>query len=204
MADTPSAAPTASAPVAPKAPTAPADPKAQVKATTEATKTGQPTTAEQPRKYKVKVDGKEMEVGENDLIEGYQLRQVSDKKRSEADKVMQEYTKLFQTFKQDPVKFMKATGVDFESLATQYLAKKAEDAMADPKDLELRKAKQEAELYKKYVEEQKAAQEKAQKEAEVAAIRQNLHKEIIAAIEEQKDLGMPVDEELVIAIAQKM
>lgn len=206
MADMPSAAPSAT-PAAPAKTTPPvaADPKAQVKAVTESVKTGQPTPAAQSDdSWEVQIDGKPVKKSRKEILEAYQLRELSDKKRSEADKALQEYNKLFQTFKSDPIKFMKATGVDFEGLATQFLAKKAEDAMKDPKERELEQARKEAETYKKWVEEQKAAQEKAAKEAQVAQVRQQIHQEIIQAIEEAKDLGMPVDEELVISVAQKM
>ncbi len=203
MADMPSAAPTPSAAPAQPVAAAPVDPKTQVKAVAESVKTGQPVSADADS-WEVQIDGKPVKKSRKEILEAYQLRELSDKKRSEADKVLSEYQKLFQTFKTDPIKFMKATGVDFENLATQFLAKKAEDAMADPKDLELRRAKQEAEEYKKYVSEQKAAQEKAKKDSEVSAVRDSINKEIIEAIQEAKELGLPVDEDLVISIAQKM
>ncbi len=155
--------------------------------------------------WEVQVDGKTEKKSRKEILEAYQLRQLSDKKRAEADKTLQEYNKLFETFKKDPIKFMKATGVDFDQLSTSYLAKKAEEAMMDPK--ERASAEQAAELakYKKYVEDQKAAQEQATKDAEISASRQAIHKDIIDAIEaEAANLGLPVDEELVIAVAQKM
>ena len=206
--------PSASTPSTPATPPAaqpqagkPVDPKTQVKAVVESIKTGETTTTqakEAARKLKVKIDGQEREMDEKDVIDGYQLRQVSDKKRSEAEKTMQEYTKLFEHLKKDPIKFMKATGIDFDNLATSYLAKKAEEHMMDPKERELRQAKAEAEQYKKWVEEQKSHQEKTKKEQEISTHRQQIHSEIIQAIEESKELGLPVDEELVIHIAQKM
>ncbi len=204
----PSATPSTPATPATTTPTAstPAkavDPKTQVKAVAESIKTGETTTVT-PRKFKVKVDNQEREVEEKELIDGYQLRQLSDKKRSEAEKTMAEYTKLFNHLKQDPIKFMRATGIDFDNLATSYLSKKAEEHMMDPKERELQQAKAEAEQYKKWVAEQKASQEKAQKDADFQAKRSEIHSEIIKAIEESKDLGLPVDEELVIHIAQKM
>lgn len=154
--------------------------------------------------WDVQEGGKTVKKSRKEIIEAYQLRQLSDKKRSEADKTLSEYNKLFEVYKKDPIKFMRATGVDFDNLATSYLAKKGEDAMMDPKDRELREARAEAEQYKKYVEEQKSAQETAQQQAAISAERSKIHQEIIQAIEEAKDLGMPVDEELVIAVAQKM
>ncbi len=154
--------------------------------------------------WDVQEGGKTIKKSRKEIIEAYQLRQLSDKKRSEADKTLGEYQKLFTALKNDPIKFFRATGMDFDNLATSYIAKKAEEAMMDPKDRELKAAKAEAEQYKKWVEEQKTAQEQSQKQAAIAAERTKIHSEIIQAIEEAKDLGMPVDEELVIAVAQKM
>lgn len=206
MADSTSSAPAASSAsvtptVAPKASVV-TDPKANVPVVPDSSKKVAPVAEET---WDVQEDGKSVKKTRKELIEAYQLRQLSDKKRSEADKTLTEYTKLFNVFKQDPVKFMRATGVDFDALATRHLAAKAEEAMMDPKERELQTAKQEAELYKKYVAEQKAAQEKATKDAEISASRQAIHNDIIQAIEaEAANLGLPVDEELVIAVAQKM
>jgi hypothetical protein len=154
--------------------------------------------------WDVQENGQVVKKTRKEIIDAYQLRQLSDKKRSEADKTLSEYNKLFEVYKKDPIKFMRATGIDFDNLATSYLAKKAEDAMMDPKDLELRTAKAEAEQYKKWVEEQKTNMEKATKDKAISVERERIHTEIVQAIEEAKDLGMPVDEELIIAIAQKM
>lgn len=192
---------TSAAPVAAPAKVAPV--VADTKVTSNVTSKQPAPVAEES--WEVEIDGRKEKKSRKELIDAYQLRQVSDKKRSEAEKVNAEYTKLFDTFKRDPIKFMNATGVNFDTLATSYLSKKAEDQMMDPKDRELREARAEAEEYKKYVAEQKAAQEKATKDAEISQSRSAIHKEIVEAIQEQAEtLGVPVDEELVIAVAQQM
>lgn len=194
-------------------PSAPATPpvattKAPVAANTEVKGTTQPPVAKVPATaedlWDVQENGQTLKKSRKEIIEAYQLRQLSDKKRSEADKVLQEYNRVFEQYKKDPIKFMKATGVDFDNLATSYLSRKAEDAMMDPKELAARQQAAELETYKKYVAEQKEAQEKAAKESSISQERSRIHKEIIEAIEANKELGVPVDEELVIAIAQKM
>lgn len=154
--------------------------------------------------WDVQENGKTIKKSRKEIIEAYQLRQLSDRKRSEADKTLSEYNKLFETYKKDPIKFMRATGVDFDNLATSYLSKKAEDAMLSPEVREAQQLKAENEQYKKYIEEQKTNKERLDKEAAIGVERSKIHSEIIQAIEEAKDLGMPVDEELVIAVAQKM
>ena len=154
--------------------------------------------------FDVQIDGKAEKRTRKELIDAYQLRQLSDKKRSEADRVLTEYKQLQEMGAKDPIKLMKAMGFDFDNIATQYLARKAEDSMKDPKVLEMEKKDAELAQYKKWVEEQKASQEKANKDRAIGQEKERLHKEIIDAIEEKKELGLPIDEHLIIAIAQDM
>lgn len=154
--------------------------------------------------FDVQIDGKTQKKTRKEIIEAYQLRQLSDKKRSEADRVLAEYKQLQEVSKKDPIKFMKAMGYDFEGMATRYLAKKAEDSMKDPKVLEAEQTKAELEKYKAFVENQKSEQAEMAKQTAISQERSRLQKEIIEAIEEKKELGMPVDENLIIQIAQEM
>lgn len=198
--------PTQSASSSPATPAAaPASPAtAQPNAPKTATPDVKASAAPVEDSWDVQENGKTIKKSRKEIIEAYQLRQLSDRKRSEADKTLSEYNKLFETYKKDPIKFMRATGVDFDNLATSYLSKKAEDAMLSPEVREAQQLKAENEQYKKYIEEQKTNKERLDKEAAIGLERSKIHSEIIQAIEEAKDLGMPVDEELVIAVAQKM
>lgn len=154
--------------------------------------------------WDVVIDGKPVKKTRKEILDAYQLRELSDKKRSEADKVLQDYQKLYGVLKNDPVKFLQAAGFDFDKLATGHVARKAQEAMRDPREVELEKAKAEAEQYKKWVDDQKSATEQASKAAAVQATRESIHKQIIEAVEANKELGMPVDENLIINIAQQM
>jgi phosphopantetheinyl transferase len=190
---------TSATPAAPAAAPAAIDPKAA-----QANPVSKTTVAPVDDSWDVHEDGRVVKRSRKEIIDAYQLRQLSDKKRSEADKTLSEYNKLFEVYKKDPIKFMQATGVDFDKLSTSYLSKKAEDAMLSPEVRESNKLKAENEQYKKWIEEQKTNKERLDKDAAIGVERERIHGEIVQAIEEAKDLGMPVDEELVIAIAQKM
>jgi hypothetical protein len=197
----PTPAPSSNTPAAPAA--QPSDPKAGAAGNVPAV----PPVAKAPvpeEMFEVKIGGKVEKKTRKEIIESYQLRQLSDQKRSEAEKVLGEYKKLQELGAKDPIKLMKAMGLNFDDLATQYLAKKAEDAMKDPSVLEKEKLQAENAQYKKWVEEQKAAQEQKEKQSQIDSARQRIHQEIIEAIEEKKELGLPVDEHLIIQIAQDM
>ena len=190
----------AAAPAAPVAAKPVVDPKAVSPAATPAASV--PKAAEEL--FDVQIDGRVEKKTRKEIIEAYQLRQLSDKKRSEADRVLGEFKKLQELGAKDPIKLMKAMGYDFDSIATQYLARKAEDSMKDPKVLEAEQTKAELDKYKQWVLEQQTAQKKAANDAAIAQERSRIHKEIIEAIEEKKELGLPIDENLIIAIAQDM
>lgn len=183
-------------------PTKPIDPKSQPVGNV-----GTPQAKDTPQveeTFDVQEDGKTVKRTRKEIIDAYQLRQLSDRKRSEADRMIGEFKKLQELGAKDPIKLMKAMGYDFDNIATQYLAKKAEDAMKDPAVREQEQTKAELEQYKKWVEEKKAADAKQAKDQEIIQIKNTLHQEIIQAVEEAKDMGLPVDEELIIAIAQQM
>ena len=190
----------AAAPAAPVAAKPVVDPKAVSPAATPAASV--PKAAEEL--FDVQIDGRVEKKTRKEIVEAYQLRQLSDKKRSEADRVLGEFKKLQELGAKDPIKLMKAMGYDFDSIATQYLARKAEDSMKDPKVLEAEQTKAELDKYKQWVLEQQTAQKKAANDAAIAQERSRIHKEIIEAIEEKKELGLPIDENLIIAIAQDM
>jgi hypothetical protein len=184
-------------------PAKPVDPKSQPAGTPAVPPAQTPKTIPEET-FDVVIDGKAEKKTRKEIIEAYQLRQLSDKRRSEADKVLGEFKKLQELGAKDPIKLMKAMGYDFDSLATQYLARKAEDSMKDPAVLEQERLKAENEQYKQWVAQEKAKQDQAAANAAIGRERERLHKEIIEAIEEKKELGLPVDEHLIIQIAQEM
>lgn len=98
---------------------------------------------EAARKYKVKVDGKEHEVDEVELLRGYSHQKA-------ANKILQEGTAArkqaeeFVSMMRDPQKFYdtaKKLGHDPRKLAEEYLAKQLEAELMDPRDRELAETK---------------------------------------------------------------
>lgn len=113
------------------------------------------------KKYKVKIEGEEIEVDESELISGYQLRKASDKKFQEAamyKKQAEEFVKLLKT---DPIKVLKdpRLGHDLRKLAEDYLIQELNEEMMDPKEKELRDAKAKLQAFE---EEKRRIQEEEQ------------------------------------------
>lgn len=165
----------------------------------EATET-QPTDI---KKYKVKIDGEELEVDEAELLAGYQTRKAADKKFQEAAITRKQAEEFISLLKTDPVKVLShpGLGVDFRQLAEQYLVQQLEEEMLDPRDRELKK-------YKAMVEEQETLkkQELERQQAEQAEqLRQRYTEDytnqIVTALQTS---GLPKTERTVKAMAQYM
>ena len=203
VSSTPATSSVPSAPAVPSTPAKPVDGQSKSIGTAAVPETKNAPITEET--FDVLINGKPEKKTRKEIVEAYQLRQLSDKRRSEADKVLNEYKQLQELSKRDPIKFMKAMGHDFVGIATQYLARKAEDAMKDPKVLEAEQTKAELEQYKKWVAEQKTNQANLEKKAQVDQIRGQLHQEIIEAVKDASaTYGLPIDEDLIVAVAQNM
>ncbi len=99
--------------------------------------------AEAVRKHKVKVDGLELEVDEEELKRGYSHQKAANKILQEG-KAARKQAEEFIAMMKDPEKFFETAeklGHNPRELAEKRLAKYLEDEMMDPRDKELRDAK---------------------------------------------------------------
>lgn len=99
---------------------------------------GQPS-APTPRKHRVKVDGQELEVPEEELLKDYELRRASymrmqqaTEKAKTAEQTEKQYKELLTQFKQDPWKLFDALQIDADTEAEKRLLKKLEREMMTP------------------------------------------------------------------------
>ena len=132
------------------------------KAREEAAKKGQPTrqadgkfapkqpsnpvkeaAAEAVRKYKLKVDGQEVEVDEEELKRGYSHQKAASKILQEGKQARKQAEEFISMMKDQNKLFeaIQKLGHDPRKLAEQYLASQLEDEMMDPREKELRDAK---------------------------------------------------------------
>lgn len=120
----------------------------------------------QVKKYKVKIDGQESEVEENELIAGYQTRKASAKHMEEAAALRKQSEQFIAMLKKDPLKILShpALGHDLRKLAEEYLGGVLEDELLDPTAKELKQLKQ-----KMSEAEEKTKAEKEEAEAQINA-----------------------------------
>lgn len=111
------------------------------------------------RKYKVKIDGQEQDVDEDELVQNYQLRKVSDQKLQEGVKARKQAEALLHLLKTDPKRVLTdpRIGIDVKKFAEDIIYQTLEDEMMSPEQRELRE-------YKKKVQEYEARQQQEEQE----------------------------------------
>lgn len=144
----------------PATPAAPAASQAQPTASTQAPAQTQPTTQE-IKKLKLKLDGKEVELPESEVIAGYQTGQVAAQRFKEAAKMRQEAEQILQFAKQNPKEFFQKTGMNAREWAEQYLL---EELQAEAMSPEQRKARENEDKIRKYEQDDKDRKETQRQE----------------------------------------
>jgi hypothetical protein len=101
-----------------------------------------PDAATGERKFKVKVDGQELEVTEQELISGFALNKTATQKMQEAASVRKQAENFIELLRKDPMKVLNnpSLGVDVKKFAEEYLIQMYQDEM-DPVTAENRKLK---------------------------------------------------------------
>lgn len=148
------------------------------------------------RKHKLKVDGEEIEVDEEELKRGYTHQRAANKKLQEGLKAKKQAEEFVRLLKQDPLKVLShpEIGHDVRKLAEEYLAAQLEDEMLDPKEKELRTYKQKLEAYEAEKKKEQEAKEKAETERLKAEFSKKYSEEFVEAL---KTVDLPGTKEMV-------
>jgi hypothetical protein len=155
------------------------------------------------RLYKVKINGNEQEVDEQELLAGYSTRKAADEKFREAAMTRKQAEEFISLLKTDPLKVLNNPnlGINFKELAEKFLVEQYEDDMLDPRDRELREAKRQL----AEIEEQKKEQQKQQEEAQATELRERYTNDYVKNITDALSTsGLPKTEHTVKRMAYYM
>lgn len=155
------------------------------------------------KKYKVKVDGEDLDVDEEELLRGYQLSKASQKRMSEAAQLRQQAEELVKLAKTDPRKLLThpSIGHDLKAFAEQILAEHLEEALMDPKDKELRDTKKRLAEFESAQKAIKDAEDAKQRQALYEHYETDISNKIASALDTS---GLPKNESTVKRMAQYM
>lgn len=137
---------------------------------------------EAPKKYVVKIDGKEAEVDEKELIKSYQLAKTSYQRMAEANKARQEAESLLKQVEEDPIKFLQHRNKNVRDAAEKYLYEELKKEQMTPEQRELAEYKAKvAQIEKEKAEAQKQEEDRAF-QAEQQRVAQEMDKALTEAL----------------------
>jgi hypothetical protein len=144
-----------------------------------------PEPKPEPRKLKVKVNGAEREVPEDELVRRYQMEESANQRFEEAAKLRKEaeteraaVRKFFEAVKQDPKAFFSdpRIGVDVKKFAQELLAAEIKAQMAAEEEKTLSPDQRRLRELEKELSERKARDTKADEDKQSAARKESVEK----------------------------
>src|ERR1017187_418573 len=116
-----------------------------------------------PRMMKVKIDGKEMDLPESEVLSGYQQGKVATDRFQEAAAMKKQADEIMKFAKENPKEFFAKTGMNARQWAEEYLIQELQNEAMSP---EQKKARENEEKLRKYETEERSQAEKTRKEKE--------------------------------------
>lgn len=144
--------------------------------------------AEAMRKYKVKVDGQELEVDENELKRGYSHQRAANKILQEGKLARMQAEKFIEALR-DPEKaweVLQKLGHDPDKLSESRLLRKIEEDSLDPREKEFRQTQAELKKYKEMEQRKAEAEAKAREDEIKAKYAQEYSNQFIEALKESR------------------
>ena len=127
-----------------------------------------PTPAE-IRKFRLKLEGKEEEVTEDEVIALAQKGKSADRRFQEAAGVRKEAEDVLEFIKQNPGEALKKLGLDPRKFSEEYLVEALKREAETPEAKEARETKEKLAAFERKEAEREAAKKKADEEAELTA-----------------------------------
>lgn len=157
--------------------------------------------AEAMRKYRVKVEGKELEVDEKELLRGYGHQRAASRMMNEAKAERSKAEKALQMLNDDEQleTILKKMGKDPRKLAEKILSKHLEDELMDPRDKELRDAKAKLKHLEDMETKQKEEIAKRRLDEVKARFMKEYETDFVAALDES---GLPPTKPMVAEMAK--
>ena len=150
-----------------------------------------PTPAEVARMFKVKVDGADREVSEEELLRGYSHGTAAQERMRQANETRQMAEEVLKVFKENPKEAFKRLGVDAKAFAEAVLTEHMEDSMLSDDQKEMRRLKNWEKEMKAKEDASKAEQQAAAEAKFREEVSQQLQDSIVATLNTS---GLPRNE----------
>jgi hypothetical protein len=146
--------------------------------------------AEGPRKHKLKVQGRDIEVDEKELLKRAQMGFSAEEKWQEAAKIRKQVEGMLGLLQKDPAAFLEKAGFNVDELAEKRIQQRIEEMKKSPEQLELERLRREHEsiLSERERERQEHQQRELQRMQNEFAVQ--VETEIMQALD-NPDFGLP-------------
>ena len=160
-----------------------------------------PPEQAEARKFKVKVDGQELEVDEKELVTGYQRAAAANKKFEQAAALQKSMTAFVEKLRADPLSVLtdQRLGLNFREVAEKFLIDQLQQEQMTPEQRELHDARKKLTAYEESQKKQREAQEAAELEQRTNEWAQQIEKQFSESI---KKVGVPLNERTISLMAQ--
>lgn len=158
---------------------------------------------EAKRLWKLKVQGKDLDVDEEELIKRAQMGYSADQKWQEAAQVKKQVEQFIGMLQKDPVEALSQLGFNVDEIAEKHIQRRIEEMQKTPEQVEREKLQREVEeLRKKEKErEQKAQELEKQRLQEKFAI--EFEQDILSSLDDPKS-GLPKSPYFIKRVADTM
>lgn len=161
------------------------------------------TAVPERRTYKVKIDGNEVDVDEDELLKGYQSTKSAQQRFNEAAMMRKQAEEFIKLAKADPKKLLTHPdiGLDLQAFANAILQEQLEEQLLSPEEKELRDTKRKLAEFEAAQRQAEEARQQEELDKYTQMYEQQYTEKIIGALETS---GLPKTEYTVKKIAEKM
>lgn len=149
----------------------------------EAKKVAKKVEAAAKKAYKLKVGGRDVEVGEDELLKRAQMGYSADEKWQEASRMRKEMDSFIQLLQRDPAQALEQMGFNVDELAENRIKAKIEEMRKSPEQLEREKIEREL----------KSLKEEREREREQARQQEMTRLQDQFAVEIENDISGALD-----------
>lgn len=155
------------------------------------------------QRYKVKVDGEEVEVDLDELLKGYQTNKAGQHKLQQAAQLRKQAESFIEMLRTNPLQVLQdpSLGLDVRGLAEQYLVEQLQEEMMSPEDREVRDMKRKLQEYEAAEKEKADAAEKQKLEELMNHYQEDYTNQIMGSLEKS---GLPKNETTIARMAHYM
>lgn len=163
----------------------------------------QPETSTEPQitKHKLKVNGVEREVDQNELLRLASLGLGANEKFEQAAKLRREHEEMMKQIEADPIKYLQSKDPEFRKKAEDFLYQQILDDEMSPEAKKARELEEQLKKYQEKEEQDKKSREEEENQKQIEKYSAEYEKQLISALESSQ---LPKDPDIVRDVVRVM